>query len=84
VLDVAGVIVAMTMIAIKPGAGFHSLRHTWGSALMESGADVTEVSRQMGHSKILVTLDVYRHEWSAARHADRTREIAEEQFGGLP
>lgn len=37
----------------------HSLRHTYASKLIASGASVFEVSRALGHKSIRVTLDVY-------------------------
>jgi integrase len=39
----------------------HDLRHTCASLLIQSGASVTAVSQQLGHSTPTVTLDVYSH-----------------------
>jgi integrase len=40
---------------------FHALRHTFASLLIQSGASLTYVKEQMGHSSIQVTADVYGH-----------------------
>ncbi len=40
---------------------FHDLRHTFGSLLIQSGASLTYVKEQMGHSSIQVTVDIYGH-----------------------
>jgi integrase len=39
----------------------HDLRHTFGSLLIQSGASLTYVKEQMGHSSIQVTVDIYGH-----------------------
>lgn len=67
----------------KPAVNFHALRHTYASIVISSGADIAHVSGQMGHKKISVTLDIYKHEWQAAAQGDRTRQIVEERFGAL-
>lgn len=51
--------------AVK-GAGlgavrFHDLRHTFGSLKLEQGENIYYVQRQMGHSSIQVTIDIYGH-----------------------
>jgi integrase len=40
---------------------FHDLRHTYGSMKIEQGENIYYVQRQMGHSSIQVTIDVYGH-----------------------
>jgi integrase len=40
---------------------FHDLRHTFGSVKIAQGEDLLYVSRQMGHSSINVTVDIYGH-----------------------
>lgn len=37
----------------------HSLRHTFGSLLVDSGAPLAYVQQQMGHASITMTVDVY-------------------------
>ena len=40
---------------------FHSLRHSYAVMLIESGANVKYVQRQLGHASIKTTLDTYGH-----------------------
>ena len=42
--------------------GAHDLRHTYGSHLVRQGLDVVRISRQLGHARPSITLDVYAHE----------------------
>jgi integrase len=42
---------------------FHSFRHTF--ATLETGAEVTWLSRHLGHSSLKVTTDIYGH-WERA------------------
>ena len=46
---------------------FHDLRHTFGSQLIEQGYSALYVQRQMGHSSIKVTFDIYGHLLNEAR-----------------
>ncbi len=41
--------------------GLHALRHGYASILINSGENIKYVSRQLGHSSIQMTLDVYGH-----------------------
>jgi integrase len=41
---------------------WHDLRHTFGSLKIDQGEDLLYVSRQMGHSSISVTADIYAHQ----------------------
>ena len=45
---------------IGPGS-FHSFRHTYATLLLEHGADLELVSKQLGHSSIALTAKVYSH-----------------------
>ena len=49
-----------------PDVTFHSLRHSHASALIRAGLDVVRVSRQLGHSKPMITLSIYAHEFEEA------------------
>ncbi len=51
---------------------YHSLRHTHATILIESGADVKDVQKRLGHSNIQTTLQTYVHdtEVMAARSVD--------------
>jgi integrase len=40
-------------------ATLHTLRHFWAAALISSGADISAVSKAMGHASIGVTSDIY-------------------------
>jgi len=40
---------------------FHDVRHTYASLLLSNGASLVYVSKQMGHSTIRITVDVYGH-----------------------
>jgi integrase len=40
---------------------YHSLGHSFASLLIQSGASLTCVKEQTGHSPIQVTVDIYGH-----------------------
>ena len=44
---------------------FHSFRHTFAKRALESGAEITWLSRHLGHSSLKVTTDIYGH-WERA------------------
>lgn len=41
--------------------GFHSLRHTFASVMLDSGQPITAVSKWMGHANPAITLRIYAH-----------------------
>ena len=41
--------------------GFHGLRHTHASLLLNGGASVKAVSSRLGHSSAALTLGIYAH-----------------------
>lgn len=47
-------------------AGFHSFRHRFASALLDSGASAAMVSKLVGHSTSKLTTETYWHESSEA------------------
>jgi integrase len=54
---------------------FHSFRHTHAKAALESGRPITYLSRRLGHSSIVVTVDRYGHFERAASKRE-TAEMA--------
>jgi integrase len=44
---------------------FHSFRHTFAKRALENGAQITWLSRHLGHSTLKVTADIYGH-WERA------------------
>jgi integrase len=67
----------------KPRLTAHDLRHTYGSHLVLSGLDVVRVSRQLGHAKPAITLDVYSHEFEQVQHAGDVDAKLTAAFGGI-
>lgn len=53
------------------GLVIHSLRHTYASIAIKSGADVKTVQKIMGHASAAETLDTYADLWP-----DRTSDVA--------
>lgn len=39
----------------------HSLRHTHATLLLEQGANIKDIQRRLGHSKLSTTMDTYSH-----------------------
>jgi integrase len=44
-----------------PDVGFHNLRHTHASQLIDLGVDIVTISKRLGHSKPDITLRIYAH-----------------------
>ncbi|MDQ3121104.1 MAG: tyrosine-type recombinase/integrase, partial [Actinomycetota bacterium] len=63
----------------KPNLDFHSLRHTFSSAMIKATkGDAEKVRRWTGHADIKVLLERYSHEFVSARGGRRIEEdIAE-------
>jgi integrase len=55
---------------------FHSLRHTFARIALEHGAELTWLSRHLGHSSTAVTDRVYGH-WSRAARKRAMERLAE-------
>jgi integrase len=62
---------------------WHDLRHTFASLLIAGGANITFVSRQLGHSSSQITLCVYAHLLDREEQAQRAREMLQEMLGGV-
>jgi integrase len=62
---------------------WHDLRHTFASLLIAGGANITFVSRQLGHTSSQITLGVYAHLLDGDEQARRTREMLQEMIGGV-
>jgi hypothetical protein len=59
------------------------LRHTVASLLIAGGANITFLSRQLGHSSSQITLTVYAHLLDGEAQAERTREMLQEMLGDV-
>jgi integrase len=57
--------------------------HTYGSHLVRQGLDVVRISRQLGHARPSITLDVYAHEFEQAQHEDDVGTKLTAAFGGI-
>ncbi|WP_080347087.1 site-specific integrase [Clostridium botulinum] len=40
---------------------FHALRHTHATMLLEGGANIKDIQKRLGHSKLATTMDTYSH-----------------------
>lgn len=47
--------------AAAPKDGFHVLRHTYASIMLEAGESVVTLARWLGHSSPAITLGYYAH-----------------------
>ena len=46
---------------LKINFHFHSLRHTHATMLLEAGANIKDIQKRLGHSKLATTMDTYSH-----------------------
>lgn len=58
-----------------PSVSLHDLRHTFASMLNNANIDIAMISRELGHSNISTTLNIYTHVFGNV--ADASRSIAE-------
>lgn len=59
-IEMSGLAEGFTKLA--PKVRWHDLRHTFGSLKIDQGEDLPYVSRQMGHSSLSVTGQIYAHQ----------------------
>jgi len=45
----------------RPAYRWHDLRHTFATLKIEQGSNIYYVSKQLGHSKVATTVDIYGH-----------------------
>ena len=62
---------------------WHDLRHTFASLLIAGGANITFVSRQLGHTSSQITLGIYAHLLDGEEQARRAREMLQERLGSV-
>lgn len=53
----------------EPDMTFHDLRHQHASIMLNEGEDIRVVSKRLGHSTVMTTLDVYSHLLPTAQEA---------------
>ena len=54
-----------------PRINVHGLRHTFASMLNREGVDIARISRELGHSNLTTTLNVYTHVFDGATSSSR-------------
>ena len=60
----------------------HSLRHTHATLLLERGANIKDIQKRLGHSKLATTMDTYSHVTDKMRN--NTVDIFESIAKNLP
>lgn len=73
---------ALEAAGIQP-IRWHDLRHTFASLLIAGGANITFVSRQLGHTSSQITLGIYAHLLDRDEQERRTREMLEAALGDV-
>ena len=54
-----------------PSISVHGLRHTFASMLNNEGIDIARISRELGHSNLTTTLNIYTHILNGASSSSR-------------
>ena len=67
---------------LPEGLRLHDLRHSYATALLESGAGIRELQEALGHTTATTTMTVYAHVTERLR--ERRRETLERAFSGTP
>jgi integrase len=65
---------ALERIAPKPMSP-HDLRHTYATLRIAKGDNIVDVSKQLGHKNIKITLDVYTHWVPSAEYVQQVDEL---------
>ncbi|MBW1924197.1 MAG: site-specific integrase [Deltaproteobacteria bacterium] len=52
----------------------HDLRHTYATLRIQAGHNILDVSKQLGHSSVKITLDIYTH-WMPGSHKSQVDEL---------
>ena len=73
---------ALERASLQP-VRWHDLRHTFASLLIAGGANITFVSRQLGHTSSQITLGIYAHLLDREEQERRTRAMLEEMLGDV-
>jgi integrase len=60
---------------------FHSLRHSFASGLIATGAPITEVQHLCGHANPAITLKIYSH-WYRSVETDAVGRFTSSVLGG--
>ena len=59
-----------------PAIRLHDARHTAASLALEAGVNPKVVSEMLGHSSVMVTLDVYSHVIPTMQESQAAEQIA--------
>jgi integrase len=54
----------------------HDLRHSYATIRITAGHNIADVSRQLGHASIKITIDTYYH-WLPSQHTSQVAELDE-------
>ena len=52
----------------------HDLRHTYATLRIQAGHNIADVSRQLGHHSIRITVDTYYH-WMPGSNSSEVNEL---------
>ena len=70
---------AVKAAGLRPGTGFHALRHYYASLLIRHVESVKVVQARLGHASATETLDTYGHLWPDSD--DLTRQAVDSVLG---
>ena len=63
-----------SMIRLRTDVNLQDLRHTYATIRVAKGHNIVDVSEQLGHKDISMTLDVYTH-WVPKKHKAEVDEL---------